>query len=234
MELEGTRWILTGLVDEAGQMIDALPDVEATATFEDGRVSGNSSCNRYGAGYTLVGNRLSISPGMMSTMMACPEPLMRQEAQFQAALAAAASYSIEGTALTIWGAGRQALLTLAADEPAPLTGTTWVARNYNNGRQAVVSILGGTRLTALFGEDGRLGGSAGCNNYFAGYTLDGNGITISPPAATRKLCAEPEGIMEQESRYLMALPTAATYRIEGKALELRTAEGALVASFSAA
>ncbi len=40
--------------------------------------------------------------------------------------------------------------------------------------------------------------------------------------------------MEQESQYLAALGTAATYRIEGERLELRTAEGALAADFVAA
>ena len=38
---------------------------------------------------------------------------------------------------------------------------------YNNGKQAVVSGLADTEVTALFGEDGTLSGSAGCNRYNA-------------------------------------------------------------------
>jgi heat shock protein HslJ len=56
-------------------------------------------------------------------------------------------------------------------------------------------------------------------------------IAIQPAASTRKLCPEP--IMEQEYAYLAALPTAATFAIQGDQLELRTADGALVAAYLA-
>jgi hypothetical protein len=39
--------------------------------------------------------------------------------------------------------------------------------------------------------------------------------------------------MEQESAYLKALTTVATYAIQGQRLELRTADDALVALFQA-
>jgi heat shock protein HslJ len=63
------------------------------------------------------------------------------------------------------------------------------------------------------------------------YTLDGQTITIQPPATTRKMCAEPAGIMEQEAAFVKMLPQAETYTISGNTLELRTADGALIASF---
>jgi hypothetical protein len=47
-------------------------------------------------------------------------------------------------------------------------------------------------------------------------------------------CGEPEGVMDQEAQYLAALPTAARYSVSGPRLELRTADGALAASFQAA
>jgi hypothetical protein len=37
--------------------------------------------------------------------------------------------------------------------------------------------------------------------------------------------------MDQEQQYLAALPTAASYTIELDRMEMRTSEGALVASF---
>ena len=39
---------------------------------------------------------------------------------------------------------------------------------------------------------------------------------------------------QQEQQYLAALSTAATYRIDGSNLELRTADGALAANFTKA
>ena len=62
--------------------------------------------------------------------------------------------------------------------------------------------------------------------------MDGEKITIGPLASTMKFCNDPEGVMDQEAQYLAALQSAATYRIEGNRLELRTADGALAADFS--
>jgi heat shock protein HslJ len=105
---------------------------------------------------------------------------------------------------------------------------------YNNGKQAVVGILAGSELTLAFAADGKLAGAAGCNNYTASFTTSGERIEIGQAAATRKVCSQPEGIMEQEDRFLNALASAATWRLDGDRLELRTAAGALALSLSAA
>lgn len=231
--LVGTRWVLESLAGPGGETVPALPDREVTAEFSDGRLSGNGGCNNYFGGYTVDGANLSVGQ-VGSTMMACmPEAIMQQESRYFANLQAAATYTITDGRLMISNAAGDVILTLAATEPISLTGTPWKATGYNNGRQAVVSILSGTTITAEFAEDGKLAGSAGCNRYTADYTTEDAAITIGPSASTRKFCAEPEGIMDQEAAYLAALPTAATYRINGNRLELRTAEGSLVASYIA-
>jgi heat shock protein HslJ len=111
-----------------------------------------------------------------------------------------------------------------------LPGTSWIVTGYNNGKQAVVSTMAGTDLTANFGIDGKLSGRAGCNNYSATYQAEGTKITIGPAVSTKKFCANPEGVMDQETQYLAALSTAAMYRIDGSKMELRTADGALAVS----
>jgi hypothetical protein len=78
-----------------------------------------------------------------------------------------------------------------------------------------------------------LTGSAGCNRYTAAYEIDGDSISIGPAASTRMFCAEPEGVMEQETAYLAALELAASYAIQGDTLELWSAEGARLASYVA-
>lgn len=228
--LEGPTWQLTGVADANG-VVSATPEgVTATATFVDGRVSGSSGCNNYGAAYTLDGDSLTIKPGPM-TMMACPEPQMTVEQQLMAALVATAAYQIAGSELHLLDAAGQVVATFTVLEPTSLTGVTWVATMVNNGREAVVGIVADTTITAVFDAEGRVGGSAGCNRYFAGYTVEGASIAIEPPASTRKMCAE--AVMQQEQAYLAALPTAATFTIQGDELELRTADGALVASYRA-
>ena len=229
---EGTTWRLIAYADSSGQLSMALPDVETTAVFDGGRVSGNAGCNNYNGTYTVDGQALTIQLGP-TTMMACPEPAMAQEQAFFTNLAAAASYVLVGDQLHILNANGDVVLAFQPLVSTPLVGTTWQALSYNNGKQAVVSVLNGTEITAVFGDDGNLSGSAGCNNYMASYTVDGNAITIGQAASTMMMCADPEGVMEQESAYLTALSTAATYQIQGDRLELRTADGALVASYVA-
>ena len=46
---------------------------------DDGQISGNGSCNRYFGPYALSGEGLKISD-LASSMMACEQPLMDQEA----------------------------------------------------------------------------------------------------------------------------------------------------------
>ena len=225
------RWVLESYLNADGETVTALADREVTAEFSpDGQVAGSGGCNRYFASYTVDGSNLTIGQAG-STMMACePVEVMQQEAQFLSALGSAATWQIEGEMLTINNAAGATVLTFQASEPASLTGTTWSAVNYNNGKEAVVSLVADTAITATFTEDGNLNGSAGCNTFMTSYTLDGANITIQPAATTRKMCPG-EGIMEQEARFLAALTTAATWSISGNELELRTADGALVAHF---
>jgi META domain len=96
---------------------------------------------------------------------------------------------------------------------------------------ALASPLVGTEVTATFGDDGTLSGSAGCNTYDTAYTTDGSSIEIDPPSSTRMACPEPEGVMDQEAAYLNALPTAASFRVEGGRLELLSAEGTAVVTY---
>lgn len=72
-----------------------------TATFADGRVSGNAGCNTYTAPFTLDGGALTIA-APVATKTACVKPgLMEQEALYLKALPLTASYSVEGTTLTL-------------------------------------------------------------------------------------------------------------------------------------
>jgi len=226
--LAGTSWTLATLGGEP-----ALADTTVTLNFEDGRATGSDGCNNYTTPYTADGSSIQIRQPIASTMMACPEPIMAQAAAYMKALEQTATYKADGKQLTLYDAGGKALATFAA-QSSDLAGTSWEVIGYNNGKQAVVSVALGTTLTANFGTDGMLTGSAGCNNYTASYKIDGKKISIGPAAATRMMCAEPPDVMEQEAQYLQALTTAATYRMDGSRMEFRTAEGALAANFQRA
>nr|MBP8292015.1 META domain-containing protein [Caldilineaceae bacterium] len=211
----------------------ATPVAAATVTFQNGQVTGNGGCNGFFASYTIDGAALTVTLGGL-TSMACEDALMAQEQAILAALGKTASYEVADAQVTLLDIEGAVLLTLSAQTSSGLTSVVWRATNYNNGREAVVGMLEDTEITAIFDEEGALSGSAGCNNYVAGYTTDGNQITIGPAASTMMFCAEPEGIMEQEAAYLAALATAATYSINGQVLEMRTADDAMAVRFEVA
>jgi heat shock protein HslJ len=244
--LVDTRWSLTGYNNGKGGFASVRAGTEITAVFgADGKLAGSAGCNNYTSSYEVADTSASsgtMSVGMAaSTMMMCPGPegIMEQESAYLAALQSAAAYEIQGNQLTIAGADGTRLLTYEVSVPLSLTNTVWEAIGYNNGKQAVVSLIIGTEITAMFGEDGTLSGSAGCNNYNATYESEAapggaeGTIAIGPSATTRKFCAEPEGTMDQEGLYLAALEMADVYRIDGDRLQLRTSEGSLVADYIA-
>ena len=230
-DLEGTRWTLDSYRTSEGEFVGLLPNTEITLTFESGEVRGSAGCNNYFGSYELEGDGLSIGPLASTEMYCAPDELMDQEGAYLVALQGAASYQIADRQLRIANAEGEKVLAFSVAMPTPLTGTTWLMTFYYDGKGAVVSALLGTKITAVFGEDGKISGSAGCNNYTASYEVDGERITVGPAATTRMMCAEPEGIMEQEAAYLAALESAVSYTIEGDQLELMDAEGRRAVSY---
>ncbi len=72
--------------------------------------------------------------------------------------------------------------------------------------------------TLVFGDDNKISGNGGCNNYFGTYDLYSNGITISDIGSTRKMCSEE--IMEQEMTYLDILGKAKSIKFNDYKLEI--------------
>jgi heat shock protein HslJ len=108
----------------------------------------------------------------------------------------------------------------------PLAGTRWlVTAIYDPEVGGAGVVLPGTDLTMVFGVNGTLNGSAGCNSYSSTYLVNGSQLTITPPAGTSVVCAEPEGIMEQEATFLDALPLADSFSIQGSQLQILNVAG---------
>lgn len=221
----GTFWNLTVL-----NGADLVPGTIITAEFnEEGVVTGSSGCNNYIAGYEVDGDRITFELGSgATTRKMCPEPVMEQESVYLETLGAAATFSISGDQLTLYDANNSSVAVYTAVSQE-LAGSSWEVTNYNNGTGGVISVQAETQLTANFGEEGTLAGSAGCNEYTGPYEVEGNNISMGPFGTTRKLCPDP--VMEQEGLYLAALETAATFKIEGQTMEIRTAEGATAVQF---
>jgi heat shock protein HslJ len=226
-DLTGQIWALSELNNKT-----LVPDTGISAQFtSDGKVSGSAGCNQYFGTYSVSGNSIIFPSPMGSTMKMCAQAVMDQETAYLNALSEAKTYSVKADQLILFEADKSSLAVYQAQSQS-LAGSSWEAIAYNNGKQAVTSVMIGTQLTADFGQDGTLSGNSGCNTYNGPYKVNGNQITIGPLASTRMACNDPEGVMDQEMQYLAALQTAATYKIEGNVLELRTSDGALAADFN--
>jgi heat shock protein HslJ len=219
--LDGTAWVLAELPGHA-----RVPGSSITLSFEDGRASGTDGCNRYGFAYSGTGSKLDFAPSGISTQMACEPELTQQATAFTSSLTRTRAFGMAAGQLQLLDA-EGAVIARFDPQPEGLADTSWVVNGYNNGRQAVVSVLAGTELTMEFAADGRVAGSTGCNRYTGSFKQDGKTLSFGPAAATRRMCIEPEGVMEQEQQFLKALETVATARQEADRLELRTADGAM-------
>jgi heat shock protein HslJ len=223
--LPGTKWELVTLNGAA-----PVKGTSVTLFFgEDSKAGGNASCNTYGGSYTIIGSSLTFGP-MMSTMMACEPAIMDQEQAYLKALGDTKSFEATSDKLTLKDSSGNALAIFTPYQPSALVGE-WQAIAINNGKEAVVSVMNGTTVTAIFGADGKLTGNGGCNTYNGTYTLDGDKITIGPLATTRMACEQ--AVMDQETAYLNALAKASTYTLGKGTLELRDADGALLVDYIA-
>jgi heat shock protein HslJ len=123
------------------------------------------------------------------------------------------------------------MLVTSGETGPSLENTSWQATGINNGRGGVVSSATTTQVIAMF-ADGKVSGSAGCNNYSASYEISNSQITIGPAMTTRRQCAEPEGVMAQEQEFLQALAAATQYKLTADRLELRDGNGSLQVTFT--
>jgi heat shock protein HslJ len=219
------------LESQAWELEDRIPGTRVDIEFREGKLSGHGGVNRYFGDYRLDGTALEIGQ-IGSTMMAGPREVMDQEQRFLGKLSQIAAYSIVGSQLRFMDREGKVVLVLVPRRQVGLTSVEWKATGLNNGRGGVVSVLGDTELTARFDAAGILSGLAGCNNYTGAYETEGVDMTVRTLARTRKMCNEPDGVMEQEEIYIRALEGAARYRIDSDILELRNAGGSLLVRFS--
>ena len=89
----------------------ALPEVDTTITFDAERMSGSVGCNSFGGDYKVSGGSITFGP-VMSTMMACDENVMQQEAAVLGVLVETVNFKMDGNTLTITSADGKSSVVL--------------------------------------------------------------------------------------------------------------------------
>ncbi|MEW6736474.1 MAG: META domain-containing protein [Acidobacteriota bacterium] len=226
--LVGTEWELIkyGPPDHP---LTPLAKTRITISFRaDRTLQGSAGCNQYDGTYALTGQSIAISD-LSITTMGCSQKILEQEDHFTQALNSATSLKLTGDMLIIsYNGGEFHFKLVIPPANRPLIGTLWQLDGFETGQlvgQLVHSLFVGTKITGEF-IDGTVRGTAGCNNYWAEYRVDGQKISIGEIKQTDKRCREKD-VMKQEAEYLEALRNATRFTIEGNNLTLRHSAGAL-------
>ena len=84
-----------------------------------------------------------------------------------------------------------------------------------------IDVLEGTEVTISFGEN-EVSGSAGCSSYSAPLRLEGTKIEVGMVSTAPLECKGPDGMMEQERRYLEVLKEVNRLHFYGDRLAMLT------------
>jgi heat shock protein HslJ len=104
-------------------------------------------------------------------------------------------------------------------EPATLLQGAWIITGING-----KPIIAGSTPSLNFEADGKVNGNGSCNQYFGGYQLTGEGLTVGSVGASMMMCDE--ALMEQERVLFEVLKELASFGIsEDGELLLRTNDG---------
>jgi heat shock protein HslJ len=183
----------------------------------------------------MNGTTITIGQAGSTEMYCATTGVMDQESTYLALLPRAAMVMAGNDSITFSDANGIKILSFARivpPAPEPLVGTTWTLDSVYSG-DAVSSVIAGTTIYAVFGEDGSITGSAGCNRYFASYNATGTSLTVGAVGSTKMYCNGP-GVMQQEMTYLASLSRAAAFTITGNRLSLADANGTTLLSFTKA
>lgn len=106
---------------------------------------------------------------------------------------------------------------VAAEPPAALQGR-WLAEDIGGG------VAEGVQTTLEIAEDGSFSGTGGCNRYGGRLTVEGEGVTFGPAAATRMACPPPA--MQQEGAFFEALGKVAGFSLDAEGRKLTLSDKA--------
>ena len=202
----GTEIPLTQMAGTA-----VAPDAGITITFAaDATLSGFDGCNQYSASWQSDGTTLTVGP-IAATRTSCTAAVKALESQYLGLLQDAKSWSLNGTAVVVVTTDGPTLVFAGPPASAAIAGS-WALSSVDG-----TPVAAGIAATAIFGTDGSLTGSGGCNTFDGTYTVDGANLTVGPLAATRKFC---ESSSQLESAYLDALQGATGWAVAGSTLTL--------------
>ncbi len=218
-QLEAPAWSVRQLRGGSGSLIPLADGSSISARFESGTITGESSINTYSAKYAVArGDSVVFTLGPV-TKISGPGPLMTQENAYLSALADTRLFRVSAELLELLDAAGKQLVVYGPAAPARLTGQMWYCHGYNNGKGAVVGLIGKSTITIILSADGHVTGSSGVNEYGTSYATNTESMTIDAVLPSTHMSG-PKPLVDQERAYLHALRKTTSYRVDGDRLIL--------------
>ncbi|MET9676704.1 META domain-containing protein [Streptomyces sp. NPDC006482] len=222
LPVSGTHWTIDAVTVDGRR--SAAPAAARVEFEENGRAQGNTGCNHFGATVAVNGDTLTVTQDEI-TEIGCPGDRERFEKELVKAFSGPLKGTIKGERFTLASGDGRNGLELTSEPGAPLRGTTWKVDSLVSGGTAASLPAGsGSKARFTLGEDGRVTGNLGCNNFSATARVDGTTLTVEGPAATtRMMCTSPE--MQLETTLYELLDGPLTYRLDHRTLTLTDPSG---------
>jgi heat shock protein HslJ len=234
-ESDSTGWILLALGDTP-----SLASVPVTLEIAGGgRITGWTGCNDFSATYESVGDAVFISDVVRTSDNACRSDAAQiQEDLYLTALEKIRSYQVSGAELSLMGANAEQIARFLSALTLELENTNWVAAAYDDGEGSLVPVsTEAPAITAIL-QANIISGFAGCANYQADYSVDGNTIQVSnltggAAGATSADCTDGGPTLDQDARYRKALQSAASYELSGPHLTFYKEDASIAVTYLA-
>jgi len=222
------QWLRTEYGDDS--VVSAPDPTRYTLVLRrNGTYAVRADCNQVVGNFMRQGSQLTLQPGV-STLVACPPG--SEAPRFVRDLESVATFVFSDDTLVMNLRADAGNMVFEQVTRRSLTDNAWRVQSYNNGQGGITTPVQGTTLTATFGQDGTVAGSAGCNTFRGSFTVEADALSFGPLATTRMACPAP--ILEQERQFLAALEATSLFAIEAdQRLTLRDADGSIQAVFVA-
>jgi len=123
------------------------------------------------------------------------------------------------------GEAAAAMTQAPAADLTSLVGSIWLAEDVGGG-----GVIDNLQTKLQFVATDRVAGHGGCNSFNGAATLSGAALSFGPFATTRMMCAP--AVMDQEGKFIRALESARTARLENSLLILMDEGGTPIMRFS--
>lgn len=203
------------------------PDSQISLTLAaDGTLSARAGCNSMSGKY-VVTNDVLLSPLQASTMMACDQALMDQDAWFSAFLSSKPTLKYADGILTLSNGTDTIVFAAAPSGMAAIEGTGWKLTDLISVSGSTVAAADPSLTAWLRFQGGQVVGNNSCNNLTGTAEIGDAAITFGALATTRIFCDGPSGALETVMNAVLqgVTPYTVTTDPSGTRLRIMSTDG---------